>query len=259
MSNVDLRKFEACVPAKVNLSLAITGRRGDLHTLDMIVCPSRAFEDRVAFLPSDSLGVVVEDAYDAFDPKRFEAMFLPKAATIAQATGVMGTLYISKRIPLGAGLGGSSACTVGAVRAMEKYLLSIGKSMRLDTGFLLSLGSDVPAMMSGVPCRVQGVGEVVIPLEEEAPEMDIRVAEGGSDSGECYRLYDELPCPLILLRTPQSVAEAVEEERNDLTVAACNLNPNIAALIAQMRKEYAHVVMSGSGSAVVGIGKKRPK
>ncbi len=230
-----------------------------MHTLDMIVCPSRAFEDRVAFSPSDSLGVVVEEAYDGFDAKRFEAMFLPKAAAIAKAAGVTGTLYISKHIPLGAGLGGSSACTVGTIRAMEGYLLSMGRSMRSDTRFLLSLGSDVPAMMYGAPCRVQGVGEVVIPLEEEAPEMNIRVAEGGSDSGECYRLYDELPCPLILLRTPQSVAEAVEEQRNDLTVAACNLNPNIATLIEQMRKEYAHVVMSGSGSAVVGIGKKTPK
>lgn len=254
--------YTVVVPAKVNLSLVITGRRGELHTLKSVVCPAYEYEDEVTFIPSDDFGIEVADAYDGFEPERFRTFFEGKAKTILQRVGVTGRIKISKHIPLGAGLGGSSACTAGVILAVRKYSENDKKAAgnadlsRLDSDFLLSLGSDVPAMLKGGACLVEGVGEKVTPIKNEDIRLDIRIAEGGSDSGACYRLYDRLPAPCVLLPEPENISEAIDAERNDLTVAAGILNPAIPRLIEDLRRDYERVIMSGSGSAVVGIVKK---
>lgn len=46
-------KFVAITPAKLNLSLAITGKKDGLHTLDMIVYPFEKYADKVEFCPDE--------------------------------------------------------------------------------------------------------------------------------------------------------------------------------------------------------------
>lgn len=251
------------VYAKVNLSLAITGKRDDLHTIDMIVCPYHELFDEVSFsLKKDTTDIEIENiqaSFEGFEEERFLAFYMPKVRAIAKKFGVGGTLSVQKNIPLGAGLGGSTASVVAALKAVGRYFASIGRYVLLDEAFLLSLGSDVRCMHLGRACRVQGVGEVLSVLFCEIPnDITVRIAEGGSDSGKCYAEYDRLragkhgDAPIAA-----DIHGALSDPRNDLTEAAVSLNPNIGKLIAEMKKEFDFVVMSGSGSAVVGIGKKQ--
>lgn len=250
--------YSATIPAKVNLSLVITGRRDGMHTIDSIVYPYRRYFDVVNFVPDikdkPAVKVKVKEAYFGFNKKRFEAFFQPIADKIAQHLDASGTLEIKKGIPLGAGLGGSSACIVGAIKTMSEYLKRVGKSARIDVEFLLSLGSDVPVMYKGGVNRVRGIGEIVTPVDDDyIPDFDVKIAPGGSDSGDCYRLYDAISKIDDVGYIPATVREAVGLARNDLTEAAESLNPEIAKLRKQMLNTYDAVVMTGSGSGLIGI------
>ncbi len=128
--------------------------------------------------------------------------------------------------------------------------------MALDVEFLLSLGSDVPYMVHGGVCRVSGVGEVIEELESEGRiEVCEIIAKGGSDSGKCYKLLDELRGEKFDgANLPSTVAEAIDAARNDLFEPACILNPQIKAAVDDLKERgFDKIFMSGSGSAVFAI------
>lgn len=67
-------KFVATTPAKLNLSLAITGKKDGLHTLDMIVYPFEKYADKVEFCPDeDKVGfdIKIAGGFDGLDETRF--------------------------------------------------------------------------------------------------------------------------------------------------------------------------------------------
>ncbi len=249
-------EYRAEVPAKLNLSLAITGKRDGLHLLDMITYPYERYKDVAVFEPSDVAGLTeikASASFEGFDEARFVAFFEKKAQAIAKRLEVGGRLTIIKNIPLGAGLGGSSASIVASAVAMQEYCDDIGKSSALDAEFLLSLGSDVPCMKQGGICRVQGVGERVTKLDyDKRLDFDLKIAPGGGDTAKCYALYDELQQADNGM-IPDSVEEALACNRNDLYAASVSLNPSIAEAVMELKEKYGEdkkVYMSGSGSAV---------
>ena len=95
------------------------------------------------------------------------------------------------------------------------------------------------------------------PLEnDENLDFEIVVADGGADSGACYKLYDELQKERGESQTetivPQTVKEALTVLRNDLFEASCKINPKIRIAYDDLKaKGFDKVVMTGSGSAVV--------
>lgn len=248
--------FDTKVFAKLNLSLAITGKRGNLHTLDMIVYPYDKLCDEVRFYPNDKIGLEGLDTsgYDGFDSARFYNENCQKLDEILRHFDVGGRLEIVKNIPLGAGMGGSSAVYAGVVKVVQKYLCAIKKNTAIDAAYLLTLGSDVPCVYYAKPCRVRGVGEDISPLEDNVKlDFDIIVAKGGSDSAKCYKLYDE-KCTQSSAAPPATIKDALDEMRNDLFEPACMLNDNILLACNTLKsKGYEKVMMSGSGSTVFGV------
>ncbi len=249
-------KFAASAPAKFNLSLAIVGKRGDMHDLDMITCPLEKMTDEALFCPCPENTIEIISAFDGFDEARFLSFFAPKYAAILSRFGETGKISLSMGVPLGAGLGGSSAGMVATIKAIQKFRRSKGIDDDIDDGFLLSLGSDVPAMYMGGMLRVQGVGDKLTRIDGEVPSVEVFIAEGGSSSADCYRLYDkmlaagDIPSPPP---PPETLKEALKQLRNDLSLPAEALNPNIRALRERLMSEGKRPVMSGSGSALVVI------
>ncbi len=248
---VPLNTFVGRSSAKVNLSLAVTGKRGNLHTLDMIVVPYEKSEDVAIFSPSDDV-TFRYGGYDGFDATRFDAFFRPKALELMKALDVTGRLSIHKWVPLGAGLGGSSAAIVAAARAMEAYCRRIGKSNALDAEFLCKLGSDVPVMYVGGVCRVKGVGEEVVSLNEKAPEFNVEIAPLCSDSGLCYKSFDEMG-EICADAPPTNIEEALIACRNDLERAAFRVYPQLVGFKERLKEGHKIAILSGSGSAFVCI------
>lgn len=110
-------------------------------------------------------------------------------------------------------------------------------------------------MYKGGVCRVRGIGEDVEEMEcDKKLCFDLIIAEGGADSGACYRRFDLLNPVIRSSNPPKNVQEAIDEARNDLIEASCIVNPRIKESMDKLRAQgYDKVYMSGSGSAVFAI------
>lgn len=270
--------YSAKICAKINLSLSVVGKKDDMHLLDMIVYPLHNLYDEAYFLPTNNgkISVHILSGYKGLKKRKFKKAIADKVELIATKLGLFGKVYVKKNIPLGGGLGGSTASIVAVLKAMQSYLKSIGKDCDVDTDFLLSLGSDAPCMYVGGVCRVQGIGDIVTPLEYDRQlQVHMAIAKGGSNSKDCYHLYDTIAnintaqnidlvnfkiadkiyphsntvCKDIPL--PTTVDEALAINRNDLYEIAILLNPKIQETAVVLHSHTNQkVFMSGSGSTV---------
>lgn len=230
--------MKAKVGAKVNLSLAVTGKRGGLHTLDMRVC-SVSLYDTAEIIGGDGARFEWASVPQGFVKEMFEPRLNEIYSALKAKFGGDFRFRFRKGIPSGAGLGGSSALAA----AMAK-LWTRGTGKSADDGFLLSLGSDVPYMYRGGEARVTGCGESVERRPFVARKVLVAFPEGGVDTAKAYALYDDMAAQGTL-------PEREGEFFNDLCAPAVRLNPDVARVKNMLSECGAErVVMSGSGSAV---------
>ncbi len=159
-------------PAKINLSLAITGRRADgFHELISVVSQLSFGDTLHAERTADSGGFATLACDAPGVPVDGSNLVLRAAAEFAQATGWRGSVRftLEKRIPVGAGLGGGSSNAVAALRALERL-----SGIELDPvrrGQLAAgLGSDCPLFWSDRPVVMRGRGERIEPFPATAAE-----------------------------------------------------------------------------------------
>ena len=160
MSNVAVT---VASPAKLNLSLAITGRRADgYHELISVVALVAFGDELRAELVAPELahdGTTLACAA-AGVPLDGTNLVLRAAAAFAAATGWRRAVAFTlvKRIPIGAGLGGGSSNAVAALRALEQlsgHQLGAEERIELAAG----LGSDCPLFWYAGPVLMRGRGE----------------------------------------------------------------------------------------------------
>jgi len=152
-------------PAKINLSLAITGRRADgFHELVSVVSQLGFGDTLRAERVADGAGASLECGAEGV-PTDGSNLILRAAETFAAATGWRGGVRFSleKRIPIGAGLGGGSSNAVAALRALER-LSGIGLEAERRREIAAALGSDCPLFWHEGPVVMRGRGERIEPL-----------------------------------------------------------------------------------------------
>jgi len=160
-------------PAKINLYLAVTGRRSDgYHDLVSVVAPLD-FGDE---LTADATGrkangegryTVECDVPEV--PAGGDNLVVKAAAAFAEATGWRESVAfrLTKRIPLGAGLGGGSSNAVAALLALDR-LSGAGLGREALATLAAHLGSDCPLFLPGGPVVMRGRGDRVEPLPAAA-------------------------------------------------------------------------------------------
>jgi len=150
-------------PAKLNLTLAVLGRRDDgYHELDSIVCGLEWFDTLVGRL-SAKKGIQF-DCDDAALAGPHNLVY-QSAAKLAQRFGPDRgiRLTLSKHIPVGAGLGGGSSDAAATLMLCNR-LWELGLSDEQLMCLGAEIGSDVPLFFS-LPCaKISGRGERVEPL-----------------------------------------------------------------------------------------------
>ena len=159
-------------PAKLNLTLAIVGRRPDgYHTLHSVFAPL-GLSDRLSLSGAaaavDTLHVTGFDAGPPADNLVLRALAETRAAVGRGWPGGPGpapalSARLEKLIPVTAGLAGGSSDAVAALDgALEAWAAELDPDARLATA--IRLGSDVPFFLLGGPALVEGRGEQVAPL-----------------------------------------------------------------------------------------------
>ncbi len=165
-------------PAKLNLFLAVTGRRADgFHELVSVVAPLD-FGDTLRAEVSDEARETGNFSLTCNDPavpcdetnlvlKAASAFARAMAGRRPQIRGV--SFFLEKRIPMGAGLGGGSSDAVAALRALNQIAGPKGAlGPAALTAIAAQLGSDCPLFLSGGPVVMRGRGERIEALPAAA-------------------------------------------------------------------------------------------
>ncbi len=248
---------------KANLCLNIVGTRGDMHTLDMLNTSIDLYDELTFEFRDDhnvNLNIEADDIFD-FSPKMFAdnvMRLLPKINEVYHFTGV--DVILKKNIPSGGGFGGSSACAAATAKLVE-----MKNEVESSNEMLVSLGSDIPFMYHGGFQRVQGIGEIVTPVDLSEMTLLLVKPRGGVSTKECYNLYDtvryrktaDIEKTIDALKN-MDLPLAQELQANQLTTAAETLLPEIAVVKRHLRDYGAEwVTMTGSGSGVVMIARSQ--
>lgn len=246
--------------AKINWSLAITGRRADgYHLLDTLM-QTISLHDTLDISPADTLSLAVDGPCAV----AAEDNLVIRAATLLRARCHIpqgAAMRLTKHIPSGAGLGGGSADAAAALRGLCA-LWSVSPPEALLAEIALTVGADVPYFLHGGLARIGGIGEAVcvLPAPPVYQLVILRAAEGLS-TPDVYRRYDRLPAgtspdmdSVQRALSGGSTRAIADVLGNDLQAAAMQLRPGIAdGLHALLENGARCALMTGSGSAVFGL------
>lgn len=164
-------------PAKLTVSLRITGVRADGYHLIDAEMVTVSLCDRLTFTEGD--GLVLSGLPVPGDP---DSNLVVRAL---QAVGRTAAVHVEKHIPAGAGLGGGSADAAAVLRWAGCT----------DTAVAASLGADVPFCVVGGRARVTGIGEVLTPLPFEPRTYTLLTPPFGVSTVACFRAWDDLGGP----------------------------------------------------------------
>lgn len=260
-----MKSLRLFAPAKINLFLAITGRRPDgFHELlsvgvpvcfgDELVIQERA--DSAYSLDCDDPSVPIDDTNLVLRAARLFA------ETVGENRGAH--FQLKKRVPIGAGLGGGSSDGTAALLGLNQQRASPLDDKTLAR-LAAKLGSDCALFLHQVPCLMRGRGEQITPLPEAAaarllgrrvfifkPSFGISTAWAYGEMAKRGPV-SYVPAPAAeerLSRWIDSTAPAEELLFNNMEPVAFSKFIALPTLLEQLRQRFGLAVgMSGSGSA----------
>jgi 4-diphosphocytidyl-2-C-methyl-D-erythritol kinase len=250
--------IRAHAPAKLNLTLAVTGRRMDgYHLLDSIVTFTE-YGDEVRVAAAGELSLEVAGPFaDRLDGPIDGNLVWRAASLLADRVGGKpgARITLTKNLPVASGIGGGSsdaAATLRALAALWQVDLPPAELARIG----LALGADVPVCLEGTAARLQGIGEIVTPLPALPPVPVVLVNPLiGLATPPVFKARSGpfSPGGDILSKPPgdaAALAHALAPYGNDLTAAATGLLPVIGRILAHLRQTEACLLarMSGSGA-----------
>ena len=172
-------------------------------------------------------------------------------------------MRLEKHIPSGAGMGGGSADAAAALRGLcQLWQLDVPEDELLALG--LSLGADIPFMLTGGLARVGGIGEKLRPLSP-VPEIWLTMLQPceGLSTREVFSAFDALdPGQLIRPRTQKAEQALLARDLGLLAASMDNVlegvsvkvRPAIHEACTALEKAGAvRGMMTGSGSVVYGV------
>lgn len=155
-------------PAKLNLFLAVTGRRADgFHELVSVVAQAD-FGDTLHATPAAEFSLRCTDPEIPADASNLVLKAAHAFAGAAQWSGGA-EFVLEKRIPSGAGLGGGSSDAVATLRALNQLVDAPHKLATHTLARLAAqLGSDCALFLHESPVVMRGRGERIAPLPDGA-------------------------------------------------------------------------------------------
>lgn len=231
-------------PAKLNLFLHVIGRRDDGYHLLQSVFQLVDCCDTVWLKPDAGGGVTRRNPLSDVPP---ESDLIWRAARLLQAhtgcnKGVV--LDLDKRLPMGGGMGGGSSDAATVLLALNRlWNLDLPRNELMALG--LRLGADVPFFLFGRNAFVEGIGEIMTPVETEDAWFVVLHPRVHVPTPAIFR------DPGLTRNTPPITVRdlATATTHNDLEAVAIRQHPLIAQHIDWLN-QYAPARMTGSGSCV---------
>ena len=257
-----MKKVKINVPAKVNLTLDVLGASGGYHQIKSLVSSVSVFDTITLTKREDHrITLSVKGIKIGVDKTHNNAYIAAKM--FMKRFGTMGVnIELFKRIPIGGGMGGSSADVVGVLLGMKKLfgveddLISLANELGSDTAYMLNGGIKV----------ISGRGEIVdstlidTPLYFTALKCDKIIS-----AKKCYSLFDGLnktfaPCTdnAVLSLENKDFSSFCSVAKNDLYNATRLEVEEIDKNLSILKEVGAPLtIMTGSGTVVLGVYKDK--
>ncbi len=261
-------------PAKINLTLAVHGRRPDgRHDLTSLVAFA-GVGDRLTLDPGRPLGLNITGPFAGDLSADAGNLVLEAVGNLAGVAGLprAGHFSLVKRLPVASGIGGGSADAAAALRLVARL-----NGWPLDRPELMEAarrtGADVPVCLMSKARAMSGVGDQLGP-PLDLPELFAVLANPGVavstasvfaalglQKGEARR-HDPGPGTNAGSWSKDGLGDAaslisadLEDHGNDLEGAACLMQPVIGVALAALgrAKGCRLARMSGSGATCFGL------
>lgn len=234
--------------AKLNLALHVRAREPDgYHRIETLFafCTDG---DLLGVGHGDDLSLDVQGPF-AGELKGGDNLVLRAAEALRGACGLEAgaALYLDKRLPVAAGIGGGSADAAAALRLLRRWWgLEVGDEVL--TGIAARLGADVPACVRSRTARGEGRGDRLIPRDTDLAGTPVLLVNPrvALSTASVFKTWDGID------RGPLGGA-AYLGGRNDLEAPAIALVPLIEEVLAAIRPGAALARMSGSGATCFGL------
>jgi len=245
--------FAEFAPAKINLTLHVTGQREDgYHLLDSLV----AFVDvgdRVTVRPASTSRLTVDGPMAQDVPTDSRNLVLRAAAL----TGVNADIHLHKCLPAAAGIGGGSSDAAATLRAIAR--MADRPLPSIDA--LTTLGADVPVCMRPGLTRMQGIGEKLGHIEDLPRQPVLLVNPGVSvPTPTVFKALGRKNNPPMNWPAPDTGDKVawlawLATQRNDLQAPAIQAEPVIGTVLDHLAEQPGCLLarMSGSGATCFAI------
>lgn len=244
--------------AKINLGLNILGKNSDgYHELDMIMAPINLYDTlNIKFfqkegnliIKSNIRGVPLNENNIIY--KIYESFY---KETSLQRENV--EVYLDKKIPFQAGLGGGSSDGAFFLKCLNEYHNNpLNLQDMIDLG--KKIGADIPFFILNKTVRAKGIGEQLIPVQNN---LDVKLIlikpQFGISTAEAYKGYSLLEdkkwadIENVIEGLKKNDLEKVQNSiENHLQQTSLLLNKNVKAFEEKLEKIDKNFKMSGSGS-----------
>ena len=236
-------------PAKINLKLKVVAKRPDgFHNIESVMQTINLYDfldvnvEKSDYNEILLSGMSTDIPYDERNiVYKAVNLFLNKLHLVNTKV----TVFITKNIPVSAGLGGGSADAAGVIYALNKIYddkLTEAQMHKLCS----ELGSDLNVCLKGGRLLCQGRGEIITPIEFEPFKVSlIKPKNLGISAKEAYQKYAQK------IQNKSAIYEK-DYYLNDLEWAI----RDEYSLLKQIKKLYPKSVMTGSGSTFFMINDK---
>lgn len=244
-----MNRMKVRVNAKLNFTLDVVGDFGKgYHKLDMIVASIGVF-DIVEVSLSDKISVFMDfrecdDSNTAFKVAKiaYEQFDIPPVK-----------IDITKGIPYGGGLGGSSADASAVLYCFKKMF---GLSDNIAEKIASQVGSDVNFILKGGFCRASGKGDDLQELPFKEYSLVIAKGKYSASTKDVFDKFDQIgKSTNYTEQFVKSISNGTELEYigNGLQPITSLLCPDIQKVVETLSKYSRYVCMSGSGACVFAV------
>ncbi|WP_417807346.1 4-(cytidine 5'-diphospho)-2-C-methyl-D-erythritol kinase [Thioclava sp.] len=234
-------------PAKINLTLHVTGQRSDgYHLLDSLVAFAPV-GDTLDIAPGQGVGrglTLTVSGPEAAGVPVDGSNLVCKAAALAGRSDL--ALHLHKSLPAASGIGGGSSDAAAVLR---------GLGVTPDPQSVMCLGADVAMCLTPHPQRVQGIGETLTAAQLPAlPALLVNPRIGVPTPAVFKTLSAKtnapMPSHLPSFAGTTDCIDWLSTQRNDLQTPAIALAPEIGAVLGALTALPACRLarMSGSGA-----------
>ncbi len=257
-------------PAKVNLCLKITGRQTNGYNEFVSIVGFTAFGDYlfVEKVESKSPTLVTLSGPFATALENTNDDNLISAAAAALTNNNQKSVlqfHLEKNIPVGGGLGGGSSDAAACLRALIKDMPDPPSAEELHN-IAVQLGADVPVCLEPGWQLMTGVGTTTQPVFPRTntpvhcvlanPGIVVSTKEVFAHLSSLSPLDDNSYAAEQVAALEEGAYKKLLDFGNDLTIPACVLYPEIAALLDKLLglgrdfpSDYIGHAMSGSGGS----------